>query len=190
MLGAYGWAFTKPIRKLYYNLTITFVSVRRRAARRRHRGARPDRPALRAARRVLGCRRRAERQLRHHRLSDRRRVRRELGRVGAGVSAQAVRRARGLARADQSSRWSRAGGRRRRRAGARCLRVAALPDATTNSAATSDVHGRRSVVMAGAMRRHARTAPARRPTPGPAAERFDTARAQSRSPTASDEALG
>jgi high-affinity nickel-transport protein len=27
MLGAYGWAFEKPIRKLYYNLTITFVSV-------------------------------------------------------------------------------------------------------------------------------------------------------------------
>ena len=27
MLGAYGWAFLKPIRKLYYNLTITFVSV-------------------------------------------------------------------------------------------------------------------------------------------------------------------
>ncbi len=27
MIGAYGWAFTKPIRKLYYNLTITFVSV-------------------------------------------------------------------------------------------------------------------------------------------------------------------
>jgi nickel/cobalt transporter (NiCoT) family protein len=27
MLGAYGWAFTKPIRKLYYNLTITGVSV-------------------------------------------------------------------------------------------------------------------------------------------------------------------
>src|SRR6185312_3651345 len=27
MVGAYGWAFTKPIRKLYYNLTITFVSV-------------------------------------------------------------------------------------------------------------------------------------------------------------------
>lgn len=27
MLGAYGWAFMKPIRKLYYNLTITFVSV-------------------------------------------------------------------------------------------------------------------------------------------------------------------
>lgn len=27
MLGAYGWAFMKPIRKLYYNLTITFISV-------------------------------------------------------------------------------------------------------------------------------------------------------------------
>jgi len=27
MLGAYGWAFIKPIRKLYYNMTITCVSV-------------------------------------------------------------------------------------------------------------------------------------------------------------------
>jgi nickel/cobalt transporter (NiCoT) family protein len=27
MTGAYGWAFMKPIRKLYYNLTITAVSV-------------------------------------------------------------------------------------------------------------------------------------------------------------------
>jgi len=27
MLGAYGWAFVKPIRKVYYNLTITAVSV-------------------------------------------------------------------------------------------------------------------------------------------------------------------
>ncbi len=27
MLGAYGWAFLKPVRKLYYNLTITLVSV-------------------------------------------------------------------------------------------------------------------------------------------------------------------
>jgi high-affinity nickel-transport protein len=27
MLGAYDWAFVKPIRKLYYNLTITLVSV-------------------------------------------------------------------------------------------------------------------------------------------------------------------
>ncbi|MGO4869368.1 MAG: HoxN/HupN/NixA family nickel/cobalt transporter [Roseiarcus sp.] len=27
MIGAYGWAFIKPIRKLYYNLTITAASV-------------------------------------------------------------------------------------------------------------------------------------------------------------------
>ena len=27
MLGAYGWAFIKPIRKLYYNLCITLLSV-------------------------------------------------------------------------------------------------------------------------------------------------------------------
>jgi nickel/cobalt transporter (NiCoT) family protein len=27
MLGAYGWAFMKPMRKLYYNITITAVSV-------------------------------------------------------------------------------------------------------------------------------------------------------------------
>jgi high-affinity nickel-transport protein len=27
MLGAYGWAFVRPMRKLYYNMTITFVSI-------------------------------------------------------------------------------------------------------------------------------------------------------------------
>lgn len=27
MLAAYGWAYVKPLRKLYYNVTITFVSV-------------------------------------------------------------------------------------------------------------------------------------------------------------------
>jgi high-affinity nickel-transport protein len=27
MLGAYGWAYVKPIRKLYYNITITCVSI-------------------------------------------------------------------------------------------------------------------------------------------------------------------
>ena len=27
MVGAYGWAFAKPVRKLYYNLTVTFVSI-------------------------------------------------------------------------------------------------------------------------------------------------------------------
>ncbi|GCD56849.1 hypothetical protein NBRC3222_2186 [Acetobacter pasteurianus NBRC 3222] len=27
MLGAYGWAFVKPIRKFYYNMTLTAVSI-------------------------------------------------------------------------------------------------------------------------------------------------------------------
>ena len=27
MVRAYGWAFVKPVRKLYYNLTITSASV-------------------------------------------------------------------------------------------------------------------------------------------------------------------
>jgi high-affinity nickel-transport protein len=27
MLGAYGWAFVKPVRKLYYNMTITLISI-------------------------------------------------------------------------------------------------------------------------------------------------------------------
>lgn len=27
MLGAYGWAFIKPVRKLYYNMCITFITV-------------------------------------------------------------------------------------------------------------------------------------------------------------------
>ena len=27
MLGAYGWAFIKPIRKAYYNMSITVLSV-------------------------------------------------------------------------------------------------------------------------------------------------------------------
>lgn len=27
MLGAYGWAFLKPVRKLYYNMSLTFASV-------------------------------------------------------------------------------------------------------------------------------------------------------------------
>ncbi len=27
MVGAYSWAYVKPLRKLYYNMTITAVSV-------------------------------------------------------------------------------------------------------------------------------------------------------------------
>jgi len=27
MLGTYGWAYVRPVRKLYYNMTITLISV-------------------------------------------------------------------------------------------------------------------------------------------------------------------
>jgi high-affinity nickel-transport protein len=27
MVGAYGWAYVHPIRRLYYNMTITTVSI-------------------------------------------------------------------------------------------------------------------------------------------------------------------
>ena len=59
MLGAYGWAYVKPIRKLYYNLNITLVSVLIAFADRRHRGPEHRRRAVRPARRHLGLRRRA-----------------------------------------------------------------------------------------------------------------------------------
>jgi len=38
MTGAYGWAFVKPIRKLYYNLIITSLVGRDCASRRHYRG--------------------------------------------------------------------------------------------------------------------------------------------------------
>ena len=41
MVGAYGWAFVNPIRKLWYNLTITAASVVVAHLHRRRRGARP-----------------------------------------------------------------------------------------------------------------------------------------------------
>ena len=44
---AYGWAFSKPVRKVYYNITIT-GSVRRRGPDHRHHRA--PRPARRPAR--------------------------------------------------------------------------------------------------------------------------------------------
>jgi len=52
MLGAYGWAFAKPIRKLYYNITITSVSWpspgggRRRGARAGGGQVPPDGPGV------------------------------------------------------------------------------------------------------------------------------------------------
>ena len=48
MLGAYGWAYRNPIRKLFYNLTITSVSVLV-ACGRRHRNAGIDRKPVAAS---------------------------------------------------------------------------------------------------------------------------------------------
>ena len=56
MVGAYGWAYRNPVRKLFYNLTITSVSVAGGAGGRRHRNARPDRWSVSASRRRSGKR--------------------------------------------------------------------------------------------------------------------------------------
>ena len=47
MSRAYGWAFLKPVRKVFYNLTVTLLSV---TVALRHRPAGAHRPARRAAR--------------------------------------------------------------------------------------------------------------------------------------------
>ena len=95
MVDAYGWAFMKPIRKLYYNLTITLVSIVVALSDRRHRGARPARRPAWPRRRVLGFDRRAERSFRRAGLSDRRHLRGELAGLGGGLSAERIRPDRG-----------------------------------------------------------------------------------------------
>ncbi len=76
MLGAYGWAFIKPIRKLYYNLTITAASVlvAMIVGGLETLNLIGDQLGLNRRRRVLGRDRLAQRQFRHARLFDRRRV--------------------------------------------------------------------------------------------------------------------
>ena len=78
MLGAYGWAFMKPVRKLYYNLTITAVSVLVALAMGgiETLGLIGDKLELR--RRFLGRHRRAQRQFRPARLWRHRPFRRQL----------------------------------------------------------------------------------------------------------------
>ena len=70
MLGAYGWAFMKPIRKLYYNLTITAVSVivALVVGGLEVLNLIGDRLGLTDGRRLLGRDRRDQRQFRHSRL--------------------------------------------------------------------------------------------------------------------------
>ena len=74
---AYGWAFSNPVRKIYYNITITALSVVGRAADRQRRTAHPVRRAVRLAGRVLELDRRAGPQRR--RLFRRGHVRHHLG---------------------------------------------------------------------------------------------------------------
>ena len=55
MLGAYGWAFVKPIRKIYYNMTITSVSVDRCLCGGWHRSAGIVGRAFPSERNILEC---------------------------------------------------------------------------------------------------------------------------------------
>ncbi len=76
---AYGWAFSKPVRKVYYNLTITGLSVAVALAHRRPSscsGLLADQLGLTGGLLGLGQRPRPQ----HRRLRHRRPVRRHLGR--------------------------------------------------------------------------------------------------------------
>ena len=55
---AYGWAFAKPVRKVFYNITITGALGRRRADHRHDRADRGPRRQAQPHRRRLGLRRR------------------------------------------------------------------------------------------------------------------------------------
>ena len=87
---AYGWAFSKPVRKVYYNLTITGLIRRCRPAHRRGRAAGSDRGEGAAARPVLGLGGRPGSQ--RHRIRHRRTVLRDPGGGRAGVEGRPYRR--------------------------------------------------------------------------------------------------
>ena len=94
MLGAYGWAFLKPIRKLYYNLTVTAVSVIVAVVVGGLESFEPDRRSAGAhgRRRVLGRNRRDQRQFRRPWLHHCRDIRAELAHLLRCLSRQAIRR--------------------------------------------------------------------------------------------------
>ena len=91
MVGAYGWAFVKPIRKLYYNLTITFVSVVAAlvVGGVEALGLIGDKFALEGP--FWRFHRHAQRQFRRPRLRHRRLLHRELGRVVRDLPGQGLR---------------------------------------------------------------------------------------------------
>ena len=90
MLGAYNWAFVKPIRKLYYNLTITFVSVvvAFLIGGIEALGLVADQLSLSGW--FLGWDRRAKREFQRPRLSDHRRLYRRLGRIDRHLPLQRI----------------------------------------------------------------------------------------------------
>ena len=91
MVGAYGWAFVKPMRKLYYNMTITFVSVVVAVVIGgiEALGLLADKLGLSGG--VWDAVGGLNETFRHAWLSDRRRVRAELGRVDRDLSPQGLR---------------------------------------------------------------------------------------------------
>ena len=90
MLGAYDWAFVKPIRKLYYNLTITSVSVVVAVLIGGIEALGLLGDQLQLSGLVLGRHRRAERQFQQSGLHHHRRLHRRLGRLGARLSLHAA----------------------------------------------------------------------------------------------------
>ncbi len=85
MVGAYDWAFVNPLRKLWYNLTITAASVLVAVLIGGIRGARPDRRSVGACRRRLGHRLWPQRQSDQFWLRRRRRFPDGLDRLGGDL---------------------------------------------------------------------------------------------------------
>ena len=91
MTGAYGWAFVRPIRKLWYNLTITAASVvvALFIGGVEALGLIGDQAPLEGG--IVARNRRAEQQSRQFRLRRRRHLRRRVARLCDDVSAQGLR---------------------------------------------------------------------------------------------------
>ena len=95
MIGAYGWAFMKPIRKLYYNLTVTLVSVLIAVLVGGIEALGPDRgPAATEGRAVGSWPRRSAEHFGAARLWHRRALRRVLARVRAHLQVARLHRRR------------------------------------------------------------------------------------------------
>ena len=101
MVGAYGWAFLNPIRKIWYNLTITAISVlvALLIGGIEALGLIADKLGLEGGFWDIG--RRSQRRARQFRLSGRRHFRRELGAVLSDLSLAGFRPARRRARVRQ-----------------------------------------------------------------------------------------